>query len=268
MLICTEKPNSPRVVDRESVERLFTVHSTTDEVAARWTLLATAPVIDSTGGASLLRQSVRIEKQGKCLDVWDGTVTYGKLNRPDLGTPTYRFSTKGGTTKITHSLATVGRYVPEGKMPFDHQGAINVKKSGDVDGVDVVIPKFGWTETHYLPVAEISDAYRFLLAGLTGTVNANFWRAFAPGEALFLGVDGGPRDQQGYELSFEFAAEPNVSDMVIGSIHGVAKRGWDYLWVEYEQVDSDSAKRVGAAPLQVNVEQVYYYRNFAFLGIG
>jgi hypothetical protein len=52
----------------------------------------------------------------------------------------------------------------------------------------------------------------------------------------------------------------------VGSITGIAKSGWDYLWVRY--ADAEDQKVLVKQPIAVYVERVYESGNFAGLGIG
>ncbi len=84
-------------------------------------------------------------------------------------------------------------------------------------------------------------------------------------EALFLGGEGGEDEQNWVDVTYHFAARPNETNVRIGSIHGVSKRGWDYLWVKHgEEVVGD---RVLQVPEAAYVEQVYPEANFNALGI-
>ena len=88
---------------------------------------------------------------------------------------------------------------------------------------------------------------------------------FAPGEALFLGGEGGEDEQNWVDVTYHFAARPNEINLTVGNISGVAKRGWDYLWVKHgEEVVGD---RVLQVPEAAYVEQVYPEANFNALGI-
>ena len=69
-------------------------------------------------------------------------------------------------------------------------------------------------------------------------------------------------------ISFKFAASPNATGLVVGDITGIAKKGWEYLWVRYADAEDTSAKVLVKKPIAAYVEQVYPYGNFAGLGIG
>jgi len=51
-------------------------------------------------------------------------------------------------------------------------------------------------------------------------------------------------------------------------IVGIAKGGWQYLWVLYEDEEDADAKRMVKRPAAVYVEQVYREGDFGELGIG
>lgn len=105
-----------------------------------------------------------------------------------------------------------------------------------------------------------------MLFYLTGRVNHAPFKGFAAGEVLFLGASGSQRGQEDWEVTFSFAASPNVTGLAVGQITGIAKKGWEYLWVRYE--DAVDAHTLVKQPAAAYVEQVYPYGDFALLGIG
>jgi len=52
------------------------------------------------------------------------------------------------------------------------------------------------------------------------------------------------------------------------AITGIAKYGWDYLWVEYAPELDDDSKRLIMRPIAAHAEQVYEWSDFSELGIG
>jgi hypothetical protein len=159
----------------------------------------------------------------------------------------------------------VGSYAPPGEDPPDFKGAIGVS-TDSVDGTDITIPVFNFKETHYIPAALITPAYKVILFQLTGKVNAYPFKGFAPGEVLFLGASGSQRGTEDWEITFSFAASPNVTNLKVGDITGIDKKGWEYLWVRY--AEAEDADVLVKQPAAAYVEQVYEYGNFALLGIG
>ncbi|MCK4343502.1 MAG: hypothetical protein KAY37_17450 [Phycisphaerae bacterium] len=77
-----------------------------------------------------------------------------------------------------------------------------------VEGVDIAVPVYHFSETHYLPDAIVSPAYRGTLFSLTGKVNGGAFKGFAAGECLFLGAAGAKRGSGDWEITFRFAASP------------------------------------------------------------
>lgn len=247
--------------ESESVELKFVIRGTDDDIAARSALLAASPVLY----ANLIRQTAQITPIGYL--VWEGTVRYGRRKPPETGDSSYQFDTTGGTLHITQSLQTMARYAPPGKTAPNYFGAIGV--SGDnVEGVDITIPVNSFSETHYLPVSFVTEAYKTTVEYLTGTVNAMPFRGKAAGEVLFLGASGSQRGQEDWEITFKFSVSRNRTGITIGDITGIAKMGWDYLWVKYEDAEDAAAGALIKKPVAVYVEKVYPDGDFTLLGIG
>lgn len=249
------------VGESPSVDLIYIVRGTDSDVAAKAALAATSPVLYD----GLVRQSLHIERIAE--DIWEGSVRYGELQPPETGDSTYQFDTGGGTQHITQSLQTVGRYAPPGKTAPNFQGAIGVTHD-NVEGVDITVPVYNFSETHYIPTALVTLAYKAALFYLTGKVNDAPFRGFAPGEVLFLGASGSKRGQDDWEITFRFAASPNVTNLTIGNITGINKKGWEYLWVRYADDEDTAAKVLVKKPIAAYVEQVYQYGDFSGLGIG
>ena len=183
------------------------------------------------------------------------------------------FDTSGQTVHITQANRET-RY-PIQTAPFMNF-AIGV--DGDsVQGVDIVVPTFQWTESYDVPAAFVTYAYARTLAKLTGTVNLGGFRGFAGGEVLFLGASGSHEwdSQKGdgpWSLTYKFLASLNAGPgqalpaITAGDIMGIAKEGHEYLWVRYE--NSAAQGTLVKKPSAVYVNRVYDYQNFSQLGIG
>ncbi len=181
---------------------------------------------------------------------------------------TFAFDTGGGTQHITQSIETVGAYGPSASNALG--GAIGYDGQ-NVGGVDITVPVYQFSETHYIAPQLITQAYKMTLMGLTGAVNNSPFRGFAPGEVLFLGASGtrrGVDPDDRWEIAYKFAASPNQNDLAVGDITGIAKRGWDYLWVQYGDDVDPTAKVLIKKPIAAYVEQVYPMADFGPLGIG
>lgn len=218
--------------------------------------------------AGLYRQTIQLERIAD--DTWEASVQYGQRppanqneTLPDLSS--YEFDTTGGTQHITQSLHTRRRYGVQ--IAPDLRGAIGVTKDG-VEGVDITVPVFHFSETHRLPDAVVTPWYVNTLFSLTGTVNDAPFRMFQAGEVLFLGASGSKRGMDLWEITFRFAANPNVSGLQIGEITNIEKQGWDYLWVRYTDWVDEYSNLLVKKPVNVYIEQVYRSGNFMLLGIG
>ncbi len=248
-----------------AAELRYAVRGTDDDVEARAALEAASPALYDPWGSGLLflpRESITIEPVGEML--WEGIVRYSAV--PQTNESVFAFDTGGGTQHITHSLQTVGAYAPQGQTPPDFKGAIGVTPDG-VEGVDITVPVYNFSETHYLPDATVTQAYRLTVFSLTGRVNNASFRGFAAGEVLFLGASGTKRGGGDWEITFRFAASRNRTNLSIGDITGISKKGWEYLWVRYADAEDANAKALIKKPVAVYVEKVYEEGDFGLLGI-
>jgi len=276
-ITCTENPDSRQYTEGESAELTFTVRGTADEAAALSSLNATAPSIFN----GLVRQPSTVEpvhidatKSGGC--IWTGTARYAPFENqePETGDSVFSFDTGGGTQHITQSRSTVNSYPAPGVPAApDFKGAIGVTHDS-VEGVDITIPIYTFSETHYLPASTVTNAYKGALFQLTGKVNAGAFKGLAAGECLFLGASGSRRvpesDPSGgdWEITFRFAGSPNVTGLMVGDIGPIDKKGWEYLWLRYEDDEDAAATALVKRPVAAYVEQVYEAGDFAALGIG
>ncbi len=139
------------------IERVYVIRGTDDDVDAKAALAAAAPSMYD----GLVRKSRHVERLGEYL--WEGTARYGRPEQspplPETGESVFSFDTGGGTQHITQSLATVGAYAPAGETPPSFGGAIGVTDDA-VEGVDITVPVYHFSETHYLPDSMVTAAYR------------------------------------------------------------------------------------------------------------
>ena len=264
----TEKFESRRSTtgDNPSAELGYTVRGTEDDLAARTAVESASP----TTYDNLPRQAVAVEPVGP--DHWDATVRYAPnqiSSPPQTGDSVFNFDTGGGTQHITQSKATVGIYAAPGSTAPSFQGAIGVT-ADSVNGVDITVPVYQFSETHYLPPEVVTESYKGTLFSLTGKVNNGSFRGFAAGELLFLGASGSRRGtgaDDDWEITFRFAASPNVTGLAVGPISGINKKGWEYLWVRYADAEDTGSGTIVKRPIAAYVERVYDDGNFGGLGI-
>lgn len=249
-----------------SAEVLYLVRGTQDPTEARTELLAQT----DSALAGLVREDAEVEEvDGR--DAWLALVRYKRPDTssppPEAGGSSFAFDTGGGTQHVTQSLQTIASYAPPGATAPSFQGAIGATRDS-VEGVDITVPVYTFSETHAIDPAAVTDAYKGTLFALTGRTNNALFRGFAAGECLFLGAAGSQRGDEAWEVTYRFAASPNKTGLAVGSITGIAKKGWEYLWVLYEDAEDLAAQRLVKKPLAAYVERVYESGDFSLLGIG
>ena len=249
--------------DNPSINLNWIVLGTSDELVAKNAALAVSPVIYD--GLFYRDMAGKETAPG----VWECQARYGARKPPTQLDYKFAFDTTGGKQKITQSLETVHKYAPGGKTAADHKGAIGVTDHG-VEGCEVVVPRFSWSETWQLPIAGYGWAYSQTLKAITGRVNGWRFRGFPAGQVLFHGGKGSAstKDPTLIEITYSFEQSDDVRAQTIGDIVGVAKAGWQYLWVQYQETHDTTAKSFARRPVGVYVERVYDVANFGMLGIG
>jgi hypothetical protein len=258
----TEKFQSRDVVrgTNPSAQLNFVINGTDDYDQALTELERSAPAAFD----NLPRLSYGIEPVAET--IWLGHARYGYQSTQPTGESVYQFDTGGGSQHITQSRKTVRRYARPGSVAGNFMGAIGVT-ADSVEGVDITVPVYSFSEVHYKKNAFVDEDYKATLFALTGSVNHKSFRRYAAGEVLFLGASGTKRGSDDWELSFRFAASPNLSNLVIGDMTGIVKAGWEYLWVQYADEEDTAAQTLIKRPLSVHIEQVYPYDSFNRLRI-
>jgi hypothetical protein len=241
----------------------YIVLGTRDENAANAAVRNVAPLVCD----GLIFRSISGKEVAP--EAWECQAHYGARKPPAAGDYKFAFDTTGGKQKITQSLETLGNHAPAGKTAPSYGGAIGVTDHG-VEGCEIVVPKFAWSETHQLPIATYGWAYSQKLKSITGRVNGWRFRGFPAGQVLFHGARGSAsaKDPALIEITFNFEQSDDVKQQTVGSITGIDKPGWAYLWVRYGEVHDTSAKKLVKRPESAHVERVYYAGNFNVMGIG
>lgn len=265
-----ERPQS-RSGDLSYEERIYVIDGTEDKNAARTALLAATPAtVQNEAGVNLVRDSdkVVVENFSEVTDAWESTVQWKRADLINPGTgvgsvPGARsFDTTGGIQHRLLSLDTVvcksvdlfGGSVSSTTSPFNN--LIGANEDGSASGTDIVSPIFTWEETREIADANMTTAYARLLFDLTGTVNSAPYREFEAGENLFLGAIGSQRGTS-WIITFRHAASPNKTNLSVGNVTGINKKGWEYLWVHYQKHENTTEKFVAPTPKYVLVERVY-----------
>ena len=272
----TESVESRRLTTggNASYERLYNVTGSYDTAVVRDAVIAVAPAAfgtqatDTDNTPYLVLDNIELEpivvdKNGTGIDLWKATVSY-RRQRSIEEDASESFDTSAGTQHITQSIQTVLRY---GYAP-DCGGAIGVTNDS-VEGVDITVPVLNFTERHFYD--DVTWEQRRIIADLTGTVNLYQFREFSSGQVLFLGATGSRSDRKPetpWEVTYQFAAQPNQQNLVVGNITGITKLGWQYMHIRYQAADAVSSGETFRIqyPVGVYVEQVYHYGDFQLLG--
>ena len=250
----------------------YTIQGTSDATAAYAEIWSAAP---ATFGILVKRSArvepIRIDTNDESWCYFYGEVTYFLRSIPETSDSMYQFETGSGNQHIINSLLTVNSYAEAGKTAPNFGKLIGV--TDRVEGVDINVPAYSWSETYYKTNTDVTQAYKVILANLTWTVNDNTFRGFPAGEVLFTGASGQYRggSLNDWEIAYRFMRSPNQTGLQIGDITGIAKWGWEYLWVRYkdkEETISGTEVYLKKVPASVHIEKVYKTAAFSGLDIG
>jgi hypothetical protein len=261
-------------------EKKYTITGTDDEDVAAEALKTAAGSSVGGSGTIPLMYPISWVVEPVCViegdgvgSRWTGTVIFQKPKPGQSGgdESVYNFDTGGGTKHITQSINTMVKRSVLGYPEVNHDGAIGVSNNNgflNIEGCDIVSPVFSFSETHYLDDSVVTEEYKQTLCDLTGTVNTAGFKGFSAYEVLFLGASGSRRgDLEKWEITFKFSAQKNRTDVAVGSEMSLSTvNGWEYVWVEYD--DKDSEYGTTKRPIRAFVEQVYSDEDFSALGIG
>lgn len=276
----TLEEQSGRALSGGRIERTYLVCDAADELTAEAFVLAHSQVPTAFGTRDQRNATAR-ESTSK-LEEWTVTVEWAEPGTDDSSggageeepgggnpsTPTdppvYTFSTQGSTALFVQSLQTVGTYAASGGPPApDFNQGIGWNGT-NFEGVQVTTPAYAFGETHALTVAQ-GNALKSTLYNVTGAVNSGAFRGFAADEVLCLGATGRQQGINPWSIALAFAAAPNLTGLSAGSITGIAKKGWEYLWALYEKQDDATAKFITPKIRAAYVERVY--RRVSFAGL-
>ena len=248
-----------------TAELVYIVQGTAFSNIAVDSVKAAAPTVFN----GLIRRRFGFEPMSNT--AWKVSVSYDSAKRLQVNEYEYEFDIGTQSQRITQSKKTESIYrAPQGnQIPTapNYRGAINVQ-DGRVQGVDVEIPTYQWTETYIFPAEVVTEGYKNTLYSLTGTKNAAFFRGKAAGEVLFGGCRGRLRNEDEFSVSFQFIASPNVANLNVNGML-ITKKGHDFVWFLYaDQPDTGNLVSVVKRPMFAYVEKVYEDGDFSLLGIG
>ncbi len=255
----------------------YVVLGTNNVTTATSAAATAAPLVYlANDGQLLVRQEFIPKVTGP--DSWDIDIRYGTEDDrkshevPEAGFWRFSFDTTGGSHKVTQSLETIHRVEADPADPApDLKQAIGWNGT-KVQGVEIVVPKLEFNITAYYEPASITSDYMKNLARKTGRTNDGVWLGFAEGEVLYMGSTGdgdvplasGARVKP-IPIVHKYAASENVTALAVGDMTVPTKKGFEYLWVRYKQIESADAKNLIPKPVHAYVERVYEKVDFAAL---
>lgn len=177
----------------------------------------------------------------------------------------WSFDTTGSTQRITVAKEEVARGERSQSYPApDMYGAINWDGQ-QLQGADIVIPSLKISATAPYKPAAITKEWIAKLARNTGKTNKAKWQGFEPGELLYIGSSGtkdvplanGITQQKPFDIVHTFEASENQKPYTVGAITiETGKKGWEFAWVRFEQVD-DVNSIVYPKPVHAYIDRVY-----------
>lgn len=252
-----------RYIPGKEAEFNYTLRGAATEAEAGLELAAVAPALyQGLWRKQRTIEAVHVDIENTTQNIFKARVLYGPADPTDFTTT---FDTTGGSQHITQSPLTVNRYPANAP---NMQGAIGYD-GHRVNGTDIIIPAYSFTETHIKTKSQVNLAYRTALARLTGKTNNASFRGFAAGEVLFYGASGNLvviENEQRWQVQYTFKVSPNRADFYVGDILVGQKVGWDYMWVMYGEAIDQS--RLVQRPVAVYVERPYLFDDFGDLTIG
>jgi hypothetical protein len=255
------------------------VGMTWDQVKAA--LLAYAPQSNAPAGViwQWPQRGFSLREIEATQGIWKGSVTWASLN--------YQYALKiGGQQQQIRSDINVVSAYPNPNLPAavaspgyyvaGTQGACIGHDGHSVHGTSIYVPQRTWTESVEIPLKEYTFTYEDLVFGVQySPVNGFSFRGYYPGEVLFLGMQAqlSAQNPNFVTASYEFSVSLNNSAqrqnlLTIGPIQNIAKLGWDFLDVRYNNVLDSGGQTMAAQPQYVLIHRVYYQSDFKALNIG
>lgn len=254
--------------DNNTGNRRWLVRGSTDPIVCRTILVAYAGNIslytyDSLGLKSL---SWNLYSEGGP-DAWEFSANYDYT--PEPGEFTISIDTTGATVNTQLAYAQTA-FAATNETAVDYGDSINVDAQGNPQGVDKIIPSLKLNVRAKIRESNITSAlaYAKVIANNTGKVNDATFLTFDRGELLFLGATGDIITNTDPVLNFSFEASPNITNETIGTVTGINKLGWEYIWFDFKQKQDTATSLKTTVARAAYVAQVYDFADFTDLFIG
>lgn len=249
----TPELNETRRGPGSTADFVYYITGTTSWSAARAALLA--EVSQQFEGTIL--KKIRLVQIG--IELFEATLNYSDAITSQ---PRWSFDTTGNTARVTHGF-TEFRFGPAGPNDPDvptMDGALQVI-DGKVEGTEIVIPGLKFQITRAIPKWFMTDAYVDTIESLTGSVNQDIYANRAAQALLFLGATGSQAGKGNPEITYYFVAGKHAT-LQIGQIPNIAKKAHQFLWVDWADVDIETARRLAKLARGVYTDDVYPIRDW------
>lgn len=240
----------------------YLVDGAADEDAVNTQVQAFLTGYDSDG--RLLQGYTIDERLGETNWYVDATYATPTPQQSQSSEPARNFSTNGGTVHITNSLSVTEKVPADPNGAPDNKGAIGFDGK-TVNGVDIVTASLVWSEEEVVAAANVDDAYIRTLRANTGKTNDATYRGYDEGSLLYLGATGTLRSDGDYNVTHQFAFNENQTNINVGDLVVLEKKGWEVLDVVYGADDNPEGKV--KVPKFAYVHQVYDSFDFSSLGL-
>lgn len=211
-----------------------------------------------------------ISAEETIINVWECVArwkTYAMRSRPATGESQFSFEMGFEPAKIMYAPGGMTVYKKSGVSDWTPQ-MLNDRGDGETpEGVEVPEPTYKESETHWIPTSSLTTAYRNSLKSLVGKTNNAAFKGWAAGEVLLEGVSGTRRGADDSEVTFRWAVRENQTGLTIGSVTGVNKEGWQYVWPRSQIVRNSNAP-ASTQITHVCIATVFGSGNFSQLNIG
>lgn len=235
-----------------------------DDAVLRQFLIGNIPTIEN----NIKLTGISIGKQTSNSS-WEATAEYKTDKKSFPNQLSRTFDTSGNTVHKTFSIKRVYARSTIYNAESEEGKPAEVGFNGEeVEGVDVGVAGFKFTETHPIPDSAVTFEYEQALSKASWHVNDAPFRGYEAGEVLFKGVSGSKNGTEKWTLNFEFEVIHNEKNVAIGDIVVAEKKGWDYASVRFTPKLSDDNSGIIIKITGVFVDQVYPTADFSSLGIG
>lgn len=260
-----------------SANETYIVLGTSNEMEAVGAANSTATPIVTFGYQDSVVVLVRSSATAKptSYDTWEVDIEWSeesssKSKQRSEGQPLenmvkWSFDTTGSTQRITIAKEEVARGERSQSYPAPEMyGAMNWDGQ-QLQGADIVIPALKISATAPYKPSVITKEWIANLARNTGKTNSKKWQGFEAGELLYIGSTGtkdvplanGVPQQKPFEIVHSFEASENQKPFTTGGITiENGKKGFEYAWVRFEQVD-DPNTIVYPKAVHAYIDRVY-----------